>query len=294
MAVHELERFRANVRAVFVALAVALLPTCKPSSAGKINLSCDCGVSVTKFQHRDGSSPGLSTRQFPGLDRLAPWMRESPFVWVTYYLPAPCYADTSSWSGQRRNLISQGWGLAVVFVGQQAPGVSLRFADVPAAAEGGATARTCTRNTLTAAQGTADADAAMSSALQDSFPKQTKIYLDVGRTTPYSPALDTYVRSWVKEILAQNNFVPGIYGDDINASTLFTAQQEEFRKASSSMVPPFWVVSSRDFAVTKTPAASGFSFATIWQNPTDAGERHGGVALVIERNVATADDPSRP
>src|SRR2546428_78675 len=47
------------------------------------------------------------------------WLKPaSPYEWVGYYLQAPCHRDPS-WMGQRAILTSMGWGLAVLFVGQQ-------------------------------------------------------------------------------------------------------------------------------------------------------------------------------
>jgi hypothetical protein len=41
-----------------------------------------------------------------------------PYEWVGYYLPAPCHRS-DSWSGKRATLTDMGWGLAVIYVGQQ-------------------------------------------------------------------------------------------------------------------------------------------------------------------------------
>src|SRR3712207_4325372 len=44
---------------------------------------------------------------------------EVPYEWVGYYLPsAPCHKGTS-WGGKRQTLTDMGWGVAVVYVGQQ-------------------------------------------------------------------------------------------------------------------------------------------------------------------------------
>ena len=52
------------------------------------------------------------------------WKRDGTYEWVGYYLPAPCHKD-DSWSGRRQHLIDNGWGLAVIYVGQQTWGKML-------------------------------------------------------------------------------------------------------------------------------------------------------------------------
>ena len=61
---------------------------------------------------------GFDTNIYPGDRTMKIWADDGTYDWVGYYLPAPCHRDTS-WSGKRDTLISMGWGLAVVYVGQQ-------------------------------------------------------------------------------------------------------------------------------------------------------------------------------
>ena len=49
----------------------------------------------------------------------------SPYKWVGYYLPAPCHND-ESWVGKRDTLQQLGWGVAIVYVGQQTWGKTPR------------------------------------------------------------------------------------------------------------------------------------------------------------------------
>jgi hypothetical protein len=63
--------------------------------------------------------------------------RDVPYEWVGYYLPAaPCHKGTS-WGGKRQRLADMGWGVAVVYVGQQPWGE----VSVPAAARAAAVAK---------------------------------------------------------------------------------------------------------------------------------------------------------
>jgi hypothetical protein len=64
------------------------------------------------------SYPGFDTYRYPGDAAMRAWREASPYTWVGYYLPAPCHKGTS-WSGKRETLARMGWGLAVIYVGQQ-------------------------------------------------------------------------------------------------------------------------------------------------------------------------------
>src|SRR3954470_17072292 len=107
---------------------------------------------------RDGSAPGFDKRDFPGLAPMQAWMRESPYVWVGYYLQSPCFTGIA-WTGNRSALQAQGWGLAVIYVGQQAPGAT------PNAGAGGSPE--CGTKPLTSEQGEADGEQAVAVANAD-------------------------------------------------------------------------------------------------------------------------------
>jgi hypothetical protein len=62
---------------------------------------------------------GFDTYAYPGDEVMQAWGHEEvPYHWVGYYLSAPCHRD-SSWVGKRERLTNMGWGLAVIYVGQQ-------------------------------------------------------------------------------------------------------------------------------------------------------------------------------
>lgn len=69
---------------------------------------------------QEGKNMGFDTHTYPGDRTMAAWKAApgAPYRWVGYYLPAPCHKD-ESWSGKRQTLVDMGWGLAVVYVGQQ-------------------------------------------------------------------------------------------------------------------------------------------------------------------------------
>jgi hypothetical protein len=230
---------------------------------------------------RDGSAPGFDKRDFPGLAAMETWMRESPYVWVGYYLPSPCYAG-QSWAGNRAGLASMGWGLAVIYVGQQAPGATGNA--------GAAGAPDCGRKPLTVDQGTLDGAQAVAIASADGFPTGSTIFLDVERSDPMPTALGEYAGGWITTVLSRG-FVAGIYAHKLNAETLSAIQRNAFNAAGLAITPPFWVTNSVGFALGKRPSESGYEFATIWQNPSDAAETWGGITFRIDQNVARARQP---
>src|SRR6476619_1281322 len=68
----------------------------------------------------DGKHLGFDTHTYPGDKTMRAWKEAtgSPYRWVGYYLPSPCHKDRS-WTGKRQTLVDMGWGMAVVYVGQQ-------------------------------------------------------------------------------------------------------------------------------------------------------------------------------
>lgn len=240
---------------------------------------------VTKPPRPGAAFPGFDKRDFPGLAQMQTWYATSPYEWVGYYLPSPCYSGIA-WTGNRQQLIDQGWGLAVLYVGLQATRTA------PTSASTSAVTR-CSTNTLSADQGRLDADDAVNVAAADGFPEGTTVFLDVERADPYPPELDAYVRAWVQRVL-ERKFTPGIYGHRINAESLFNSARVVYRAAGDTREPPFWVSNSQGFDLGKLPAESGFPFATVWQNPSDRNETHGGVTFRIDSNVSARKSPSLP
>lgn len=249
-----------------------------------------CCVPATKPRVAGAGSPGFDKRDFPGLRAMEIWYATSPYEWVGYYLPSPCFAGTT-WTGHRQELIDRRWGLAVLYVGLQATRNAVVSTDTTRAAAAAPPTR-CSVNTLSADQGRLDGDDAVSVAMSDGFAVGTTIFLDVERAEPYPSQLDAYVRAWVAQVLVRK-FFPGIYGHRVNADALYASQRAMYAAAGENRSPPFWVVNSQGFDLSKSPGESGFPFATVWQNPTDANETYGSVTFRIDRNVASTRSPSQ-
>lgn len=263
--------------------------------------------------------PGFDTGIYPGDDKMRAWRQSSPYVWVGYYLPAPCHRETS-WSGRRDALVAMGWGTAVIYLGQQdwaaAPGripvardtaardtvpvtVTTRDtlrADSAAARAPAAPAAppACSSSNLSAQRGATEAADAAAKAAAEGFPPGSVVYLDVERVTAVSPALAAYVRAWIDGLLADGRYVPGIYCHRLNADALREIARAAFADRGRAGEAPFWVTSSGAFTLEQAPTAVGLGYASIWQGKLDAAETWGGFTLTVDANVADTRSPSSP
>src|SRR5947207_709536 len=77
--------------------------------------------------YEKGHYVGFDTHTYPGTAVMRTWKETpgSPYSWVGYYLPSPCHAN-KSWVGKRDTLQTMGWGLAIIYVGQQTWGKTPR------------------------------------------------------------------------------------------------------------------------------------------------------------------------
>ncbi|HEX2167600.1 MAG TPA: glycoside hydrolase domain-containing protein [Longimicrobiales bacterium] len=232
--------------------------------------------------------PGFDTRDYPGAAAMRAWFGESPYRWVGYYLPAPCYTGTT-WSGRRDELRSIGWGFAVLYVGEQDwRAMGRASADTAAVEE-----PRCSSDHLTAEQGRAHAAEAAASAADDGFPAGTVIFLDVERVEQVSPELSAYVRAWVARMLDERRYTPGLYAHDINVEALYSILADEFVRHQRTDRPPLWVARPAGFDLNSAPAESGYAAALIWQGRLNTVEQWGGTRLNIDANVSSSADPSR-
>ena len=227
------------------------------------------------------SVPGFDTRTYPGDKVMELWLDESPYRWVGYYLPAPCYTG-NSWVGKRARLTEMGWGIAVLFVGEQDWAASAGSDPTPIAREG---AR-CTRTNVTAANGRADAQGAAVATASEGFGAGTIVFLDVERVDRVSTNLAAYVRAWIRGMLDDGRYTPGLYAHADNADTLYVIAQQEFSAWGRTDSPRLWVTRSADFDIDRAPSDAGIAGAAIWQGRLDAELEWGGTRLLIDENVA--------
>jgi hypothetical protein len=183
--------------------------------------------------------------------------------------------------------------MALLYVGQQTwDGVQQLSPSWNVMGVDAAGAQTCSRTLLTTAQGTAEAVDAVSKTANQGFPNGTIIFLDVERMETIPASMQAYYRAWIRGVLADGRFQPGVYAHRFNAAALYTAAREVYAAAGRPGAPEFWIAGGSGFSLDRHPTDVGFDFASIWQGALDISETWGGVKLRIDANVARDRSPS--
>jgi hypothetical protein len=237
-----------------------------------------------------GRHLGFDTNIYPGDAAMQAWREAGRYEWVGYYLPAPCHKD-GSWAGKRARLVEQGWGLAVIYVGQQTWGRTPR-PHSPAARTAERGGAECSADFVHGARGARDAADAIARTAVEGFPRGTIIFLDVERMERVPQQMRDYYREWTARVLADGRFRPGVYVHAHNAQVLHDDLVREYAGAGVVEEPTLWVASGRNFSRDKFPADVGHHFAHVWQGMLDVVEKHNGVRLPIDVNVAAVPSPS--
>jgi LysM repeat protein len=134
---------------------------------------------------------GFDRLGYPGDDFMRLLRARAQVTWTGFYLaPAPSQPNTS-WMQKRAFLKGLGYGFAPIYVGQQQTGIS-------------------GSHTLTASQGTRDAEDAVALAQEAGFPASSVLYLDIENGPPAQSRFLTYYKAWVQGVRA-NGFSPGVY-----------------------------------------------------------------------------------
>ena len=270
-----------------------------------------------------GPHLGFDTFAYPGDDAMRAWLTADKYRWVGYYLPAPCHND-DSWAGKRDTLSDMGWGMAVIYVGQQTwgrtPGqkiavtryvtkrvkqtvrthsgkravryvnkrVPVRALVSPRASPGSS----CSTQLVSAARGIEDANDAIARTAAEGFAKGTVVFLDIERMDLVPKAMRDYYKAWTQRVLDDGRFRPGYYAHSYNADLIYRDVKQVLSGDGISTDPPFWIASTQGFATDKLPSEVGHAFAQVWQGVLDIVETHNGVRLPIDVNVAQLASPS--
>lgn len=274
---------------------------------------------------REGKHLGFDTYAYPGDEAMKAWREEdgAPYEWVGYYLPsAPCHKG-ESWAGKRQTLTDMGWGLAVVYVGQQVwsgvprqrivktkwvtttvkqvrrvhgkrvtrrirKKVPVRYVTYARAEPG----QSCSTHLVSGARGLKDANDAIARAQREGFARGTVVFLDIERMDKVPAAMRDYYKAWTARILADGTYRPGYYVHDYNAKLIYKDVASIFLNAGKTEQPPFWIAAGRGFSEDKEPSDVGHAFASVWQGVLDVVQTHNGVQLPIDVNVAAVPSPS--
>ena len=326
-----MRRLARHIATVFLPVGAAL--SCRAADArdSVANASAQVAIAAATISGQEArlanevahpSYMGFDTGMYPGDEAMRAWRSgDSPYSWTGYYLPSPCHQD-EGWSGKRETLTAMGYGLAVLYVGQQTwgrkPGAPhmervrvpkkvtayvgrkghrrkvtrtvmktvLRKAPPPAADA------TCNADFVSGPRGMHDGvDAALRTA-REGFPRGTTVFLDLERMDVLHQAMRDYYSAWVRAVLDDGRYVPGIYVHTDNANTAYNDVKAVYRSVGLESEPPFWVAKSRGFDTKKHPTEMGHAFAAIWQGILDTKQTWNGHRIPIDVNVAALPSPS--
>jgi hypothetical protein len=225
---------------------------------------------------------GFDTNIYPGDRTMAIWAHDGTYDWVGYYLPAPCHKD-DSWSGKRDTLINMGWGLAVVYVGQQVWKTSKK-------AKPGAT---CSNSFISSGRGAAEGHDAIARVIAEGFPHGTVIFLDIERMDAIPEKMKGYYRAWTQTVLDDGRYRVGYYTHVDNAEEIYQDVKSIFLAKGDTTHPPFWIAGrTKIFTVDKMPTDVGHTFAAVWQGLLDVTRTHRGIKLPVDINVSGSRSPS--
>jgi hypothetical protein len=242
--------------------------------------------------YEKGRYVGFDTHTYPGHATMAAWKKApgSPYSWVGFYLPSPCHADRS-WMGKRDTLTAMGWGLAVVYVGQQTWGKVPRRTTAEQRAEIRKRNR-CATDLISAEEGIKNADDATAVARSEGFAPGAVIFLDLERMETIPAQMEEYYRAWTRRMLQLGQFQPGYYAHEHNAQQIYDDVVQEFKAAGSNAEPRFWIAGGKGFHEGKAPQDVGYAFAGMWQGVIDVARSVANIKLPVDVNVGSWESPS--
>ena len=282
-----------------LAFACAKSPVSPDDPAGAVAAVAKVAAAVTgqdapmADRYEKGQYLGFDTYRYPGDSAMRAWKDaiDAPYGWVGYYLPAPCHRD-SSWTGKRQALVAMGWGMAVVYVGQQTWGRTPPALSAAQRARFVRQGRSCDAGFVNAARGAAEADDAIARTAAEGFPRGTVIFLDIERMEQVPAAMRAYYTAWTDRVLADGRYRPGYYVHKYNAELVYGDVTAAFAARGVAEAPRFWVASAKDFDPSKRPSEVGHAFAGVWQGIIDVAHEVADITLPIDVNVAAWPSPS--
>jgi hypothetical protein len=215
------------------------------SSSYTFTLSANRNL-VANFTSTSGSIvAGLDCEFFPAhADTMADLIQRTNLKWCGYYLDAPSQRLDTGWLGERSYLVSLGWQIAPLYVGQQDPNLGGNLSLNPSAAQGVTdgneavaemgpdTGATQTVYDYDATTGHYDIPKTVTKG--QGFASGTVVYLD-WENAPISVGNNTaYIVAWCQTVAA-SNYKPGVYcpsSDIAVIAPLVTAYNVQFWAAT--------------------------------------------------------------
>jgi hypothetical protein len=242
--------------------------------------------------YEKGHYVGFDTHTYPGTATMKTWKETpgSPYSWVGYYLPSPCHAD-DSWIGKRDTLRAMGWGIAIVYVGQQTWGKTPRT--LSASKLAALRQRTkCSSDLISAEEGVRNADDATAKAKAEGFAPGSVVFLDLERMETIPPAMRSYYVAWTARMLSNRTYLPGYYAHEHNAQQIYDDVVSQFKAAGSTAEPRFWIAGGKNFDTGRAPQDVGYAFAGMWQGVIDVARSVANIKLPVDVNVGSWASPS--
>jgi len=242
--------------------------------------------------YEKGHYVGFDTHTYPGAATMKAWKNTpgAPYSWVGYYLPSPCHADRS-WIGKRDTLSQIGWGVAIVYVGQQTWGKTPR-AMTPAQRSAIKAKTKCSTDLISIDEGSANADEATSIAKSEGFAPGSVVFLDLERMEKIPAGMKAYYRAWTARMLKNGIYQPGFYAHEHNAQEIYDDVLAEFKAAGSRAEPRFWIAGGKGFDEGRAPQDVGYAFAGMWQGVLDVARSVANIKLPVDVNVGSWASPS--
>jgi hypothetical protein len=231
---------------------------------------------------------GFDSASYPGDELMQHWYADSPYRFTGYYLTTECHsaAKYTPWMGHWKTLRGIGWGIGIFYVGYQV-------------------AKSCRRD-VSRDLGISHGNHAISLVGKptrdfpnaEDFQPGVTVFLDVenpGGDLP--PEMIDYCKGWIRALLNDTNYKPGIYCSSTNADQLVLAAQQEFADFGlPGGRPLMWIARySGTFAVNVSkPEDCGKDYADIWQGAEiKVGENYNGYLLKpLDQNASKTANPS--
>ena len=323
-------------RSTTILLLLLVVAACGDSRRSIANASADIAMTVASITGQDApiasavkaraaeasGHPGFDTGEYPGDESMrALRSGTAPYEWTGFYMPSPCHPDRG-WSGKRETLTRMGYGLAVLYVGQQTwgrkPGaphmVPVQVSRKVKVRVGRGRKRhtetrtvshtvmrpappppkdaTCNADFVSGDRGKVEGFDAANRAEAEGFPHGTVVFLDIERMDVLHQRMRDYYQAWVRAMLADGRYRPGIYAHTYNVDVIHADVKSIYAAAGRTDDPPFWVAKSAGFDLTKLPHEVGHAFATVWQGILDVEQTWNGRKVKLDVNVAGTPNPS--
>ena len=250
-----------------------------PTAVGRIRLQArNASNSVLSQDVSDGTFTfnnnastilaGFDTHTYP-TDSVMAWLHQnSNLSWVGYYLyPAPSRNVAgnggSSWMGHRSTLLTQGWTVAPIYIGEQDPAHANQD---PGNSSNPSTLKGTQDGNSSEVNSIGLPNSAVPLLIQEGFPIGSIVYLDIETSGAQSqPELD-YIIAWCAAV-RNAGYVPGIYCLLSTYSSIAAVEPSV----------PFWIANPTNPSPggtpypTMDPSGSGVANAIAWQYQSAPG-----------------------